>query len=206
MEYNNYQEWRKGNYIPTISSNISRRKFLEKNWIEFQELFFNYDRPIELKALTDFGKRTNGIVNDWFYKKIQENDLVGITAYYKESKICELIRNRKLVNSIQSVAEEYRTKLVNNPTESELKFKRMLESKNIPYKYQEIIYIKDDFGIIENFYIVDFLVGKTIIEIDGRYHSVQKQMRKDNIRTEKLKSMGYEVKRFSNYSINRYKE
>ena len=126
MEYNNYQEWRKGNYIPTISSNISRRKFLEKNWIEFQELFFNYDRPIELKALTDFGKRTNGIVNDWFYKKIQENDLVGITAYYKESKICELIRNRKLVNSIQSVAEEYRTKLVNNPTESELKFKRML--------------------------------------------------------------------------------
>ena len=82
----------------------------------------------------------------------------------------------------------------------------MLESKNIPYKYQEIIYIKDDFGIIENFYIVDFLVGKTIIEIDGRYHSVQKQMRKDNIRTEKLKSMGYEVKRFSNYSINRYKE
>ena len=52
-------------------------------------------------------------------------------------------------------------------------------------------------------YIVDFVCisKKLIIEIDGRYHETTEQKEQDQIRTETLNSLGFEVIRFKNEEI-----
>ena len=52
-------------------------------------------------------------------------------------------------------------------------------------------------------YIVYFvcLERKLIIEIDGGYHSEYEQIQKDEYRTERLKSMGFHVIRFTNEQL-----
>ncbi len=52
-------------------------------------------------------------------------------------------------------------------------------------------------------YIVDFvcLEKKLILEIDGGYHSEYEQIQKDEHRTERLKSMGFNVIRYTNEEL-----
>ncbi len=52
-------------------------------------------------------------------------------------------------------------------------------------------------------YIVDFvcLEKKLIIEIDGGYHSEYEQIQKDDQRTDKLESMGFNVIRYTNEQL-----
>lgn len=52
-------------------------------------------------------------------------------------------------------------------------------------------------------YIADFAIleANLIIEIDGGYHLTEKQKRYDILRTEKLKSFGFDVLRFTNDDV-----
>ncbi len=52
-------------------------------------------------------------------------------------------------------------------------------------------------------YIADFicLKAKTVIEVDGGYHSQDKQQLEDYLRTKDLEEMGFSVIRFTNDSI-----
>ena len=52
-------------------------------------------------------------------------------------------------------------------------------------------------------YIVDFLVRSEglIIEVDGAYHAERLQQEDDAVRTEFLRSMGYNVLRFTNEQV-----
>ena len=52
-------------------------------------------------------------------------------------------------------------------------------------------------------YIADFICikAKTIIEIDGGYHSQETQQIKDYLRTEDLERIGYKVIRFTNEKV-----
>ena len=58
--------------------------------------------------------------------------------------------------------------------------------------------------VIDN-YIADFYChdARLIIELDGSQHYEEKQMLKDNIRTERIESRNLEVIRIPNESINR---
>ncbi len=52
-------------------------------------------------------------------------------------------------------------------------------------------------------YIVDFVCieKKLVVEVDGGYHSEYEQIKKDELRTERLNGMGFNVIRFSNEEI-----
>ena len=58
--------------------------------------------------------------------------------------------------------------------------------------------------VIDN-YIADFYChdARLIIELDGSQHYEEKQMLKDNIRTERIESRNLEVIRIPNEAINR---
>ena len=95
-------------------------------------------------------------------------------------------------------AEEFREKLVKNPTEAELKFKAFLKMMKIEYDFQKIIYVGN------TFYIVDFYFPKynIIIEIDGGYHKDALQRKKDWSRTYTLQNMNKKVFRIDNKDVD----
>lgn len=76
-----------------------------------------------------------------------------------------------------------------NPTASEAAFAKRLTELNIPFKQQVVI----------GFFIVDFLVGRHIIEIDGLCHKDKKEY--DFKRTEYLKKKKYSVTRIKNENV-----
>lgn len=87
-----------------------------------------------------------------------------------------------------------------NPTFHEKKFAERMELAGIFYKSQRII---------GNF-IVDFLIGRTIVEIDGCSHFETFQAQYDSERTAYLESRGYSVIRVRNehvvsFDMNRIK-
>jgi len=76
--------------------------------------------------------------------------------------------------------------------------------KESPYKFlfQQPIITKNNHG-----YIIDFLLYEhnLIIEVDGmQYHGTKEQIKKDNLRTKRLKAEGYTVMRFWNNQISTY--
>lgn len=80
-------------------------------------------------------------------------------------------------------------------TEAESALWQYLRGKQLGYKFRRQ-------HIIDQ-YIVDFicLEKKLIIEVDGKYHLVEEQIKQDAIREEKLKSEGYQILRFSNEAV-----
>lgn len=72
---------------------------------------------------------------------------------------------------------------------------QMLRNKNIGYKFRRQ-------HLIDRF-IVDFVCFEksVIVEVDGKYHESDEQMQADQQRTDILKSLGYEVLRFSNEEV-----
>jgi very-short-patch-repair endonuclease len=79
------------------------------------------------------------------------------------------------------------------PTQSEKAFRDKLELKGIRYKTQVII----------SKYIVDFIVGKTIYEIDGSSHDGKEIY--DTIRDADLRSLGYKVIHIQNAEVANYR-
>lgn len=78
-----------------------------------------------------------------------------------------------------------------NPTLHEKKFADRMELEGIFFKSQKVI---------GNF-IVDFLVGRTIVEIDGYSHFEAEQAVYDEERTKYLESKGYVVIRVRNENV-----
>lgn len=78
-----------------------------------------------------------------------------------------------------------------NPTFHEKKFAERMENEGLFFKSQVII----------GNYIVDFLIGKTIVEIDGYSHFEAEQAAYDVQRTNYLESKGYNVIRVRNESV-----
>ena len=80
-----------------------------------------------------------------------------------------------------------------NPTKAEKEFRNKLDSKKIKYKNQLVI----------GKYIVDFLVGNTIYEIDGDSHIGREEY--DAERDKFLTQKGYKVIRILNSEVATYK-
>ena len=79
-----------------------------------------------------------------------------------------------------------------NPTKSEKRFAELLEINNIPFKQQYVI----------GNYIADFLVNKTVIELDGSSHTGREVY--DEIRDSNIRSAGFKVIRVLNSDIERF--
>ncbi len=80
------------------------------------------------------------------------------------------------------------------PTIYEWQFKKRLDDAGVWYANQKVI----------GNYIVDFCIGKTIIEIDGENHSEDEQALYDKQRTQYLERLGYEVVRIKNEHVSSF--
>ncbi len=92
-------------------------------------------------------------------------------------------------------AKKRRYELVKNTTKAEGAMKRLLNAQKVDYLFQEII-LTD-----RSFYIVDFVIGKYIIEVDGESHRTLAAKCDDRKRDTYLSSLGYVVIRVKNQEI-----
>lgn len=82
-----------------------------------------------------------------------------------------------------------------NPTEAESVLWNTLKAKGVGLKFRRQHIIED--------FIVDFFCNekKLTIELDGGYHRVPEQMKKDEERTARLQELGYTELRFTNEQV-----
>ena len=80
-------------------------------------------------------------------------------------------------------------------TEAESLLWQHIRTKRLAVKFNRQHIIGD--------YIVDFacIEKNLVVEVDGGYHSEYEQIKKDELRTERLNGMGFNVIRFSNEEI-----
>lgn len=126
----------------------------------------------------------------WF-TKAQVEKLNKIRAL-KDEKV------RKELSKYQGgkrVVKNYATKMRENPTKAEDSFSKELDKNGINYRQQVVIDCK------VKKYIADFVVGKTVIEVDGGTHHKPKAVKYDAVRTDRLESLGYSVLRIDNKDV-----
>ena len=82
-----------------------------------------------------------------------------------------------------------------NATDAEKLLWNLLRNKQLGEKFRRQHIIGD--------FIVDFisLTNHLIIEVDGEYHNTPEQQEADNLRTQFLNEMGFEVLRFTNEEV-----
>ena len=97
----------------------------------------------------------------------------------------------RLYGVLKDFAEENRK----NPTEAESVLWNTLKAKGVGLKFRRQHIIED--------FIVDFFCNekKLTIELDGGYHRVPEQMKKDEERTARLQELGYTELRFTNEQV-----
>lgn len=146
----------------------------------------------ELNQITilEAGFKIIGLAKD--YRKeiytITERDLFkGIDYAYKK-----LIYKRNTTQTSHQRAREFKESLIEDATPSELKFRRILELENISHSFQHV------YVYSWKHYILDFLVGDIVFEIDGGYHNTEEQKLKDKERDYRLSVGGLKVVRIQN--------
>ena len=93
---------------------------------------------------------------------------------------------------------DYRKELVKKQTKSEKKFKALLKSLKVEYKFQQVFRGEGQMRIVD-FFLPDY---NYVIEVDGGYHTTELQKQKDKDRTAFLKYMGVKkVIRFTNEEV-----
>ena len=126
-----------------------------------------------------------------WYTKAQVEKLKNIRAL-KNKKV------RKELSKYQDgkrVVNNYATKMRENPTKAEDSFSKELDKNGISYRQQVVMDCK------VKKYIADFVVGKTVIEVDGGTHHKPKAVKYDAVRTDRLESLGYSVLRIDNKDV-----
>lgn len=122
---------------------------------------------------------------------------VSIYPFHAYMVTTKTIKREKLAAK-QSSAAKYRKKLRKNPTIWEKKVFAILKIHFPNTVFQKTFFTKT------GFYIVDFLVPmpyNVILEIDGSHHYKGEALKKDNVRTEYLESLGYIVVRVKNKEV-----
>lgn len=112
-------------------------------------------------------------------------------------------KNKMIMGVCKSFVEEQKSKT----TQYEEHFSKFLKTININFKEQFPLYISDKSNVIRKFYIADFYIPelRTIVEIDGGYHNLNTQRKKDIQRTKDIKDcLGLRVIRFTNEQVYNY--
>lgn len=146
------------------------------------------------------------VIKDKLFEKIKLLR-TSLFANPKKMKVfqqeCKERQSRKHRSSnrekeLSQVAEEFRSDLIKNQTQSEKVFKALLKSLKIDYEFQKILYTPT------KFFIVDFYIPnkRVVFEIDGEYHDNKYQKKRDTDRTSILK-INYikEIYRFTNDDV-----
>lgn len=97
--------------------------------------------------------------------------------------------------------KEFSKDLKSKATIHEKKFYRILKDLHYKFEFQVPIICNK-----KHLYIVDFLLTdySIFIELDGRQHSTPEGIKKDNLRTRRLKKEGYQPLRLTNSQVSVY--
>lgn len=108
---------------------------------------------------------------------------------------------KKLAGSkIQSRVHQFANKMKRRPTKHERLLKLALYEKEIDFYFQRHFYSAEK-GYIADFYFVNAMGSKFIIEVDGASHLSKRQKEYDRERTDWFKKKNCEVIRFTNDQI-----
>lgn len=93
------------------------------------------------------------------------------------------------------VLKEFAKENRGNPTMAEAVMWKHLKGKRLGVKFLRQHAILD--------FIVDFvcLEKKLVIEVDGEYHFTEEQKKEDEMRSQRLQGIGYNVLRFKNEEV-----
>jgi very-short-patch-repair endonuclease len=110
--------------------------------------------------------------------------------------------NKKdIVKFLEEKGKEFSEKLRKNATQWELSFLETLRSLGYKFEFQVPIICNK-----KHLYILDFLLVEhnIFIELDGKHHFTKENIKKDNLRTKRLRKEGYEPLRFTNTQIDKF--
>lgn len=91
--------------------------------------------------------------------------------------------------------------LAKKATEHEKLFYRFLKDNGIKFEFQKPVICAKKTLYILDFYLYEFNIA---IELDGRQHFTKEGIKKDNLRTRRLKKEGIIVKRLTNRQVSTY--
>lgn len=159
------------------------RSFKDKDWKKEEELDPLVKHLWNL-AKSKFKQNING--NKKETKKKKEAKANVVKQYYTKS--------------YQETLEKNAKKMREEPTKAEMLVNGVLRGTigKDRFKCQHIILGKSHKGYIADFY---FPNTRTILEVDGEYHSDKEQKKKDDMRTKDLEDEGYKVFRISNDDV-----
>lgn len=144
------------------------------------------------KATREAAADVSGNTKSSKIKRVKKVIKAPVAANFKKGD-----RSSEAYKKINKVAKKYQATLKKNATKSELFLKGVLEERNIKHKFQEIVVYNQN----SKFYILDFVVKKVVIELDGNHHYKGEQLKKDIARDKHLKSIGYKVVRIANSDL-----
>lgn len=129
---------------------------------------------------------------------IKDREIITNNINVIKDKINLYDRGIRLKSSVPYI-EKYRKDNIKNETPSESKIKALLDELKIDYEYQSIM------GYENTFFILDFYIPKlnVCIEVDGKYHFTEEQLKKDKNRDLQL-NLSRKIKtiRITNENVN----
>lgn len=111
-------------------------------------------------------------------------------------------RNKQeVVKFLQEKGDQFSKELKNKATIWELRFIDILNELGYNFKFQVPVICSNKYLYILDFVLTDFNI---FIELDGYQHFTKQGMKKDNLRTKRLKKIGYQPLRFPNKQIETF--
>lgn len=117
------------------------------------------------------------------------------------SSVDYLVKDKDLTNYKNFIlrAETFRQESLANPSYLERRMAEILDRLGIKYEGQKVFFLYNTKGKPVQFYIVDFYLPgyDIIIEMDGKQHKENDQVRYDRLRDFRLQRKGNKVIRFT---------
>ena len=105
---------------------------------------------------------------------------------------------QELIKFLEEKGTQFSQELKNKATKWELMFKDILKELGYKFEFQLPVICNGKYLYILDFLLIDYQI---FIELDGAQHFTKQGLKKDNLRTRRLRKEGYEPLRFPNKQI-----
>lgn len=134
-----------------------------------------------------------------FSEKIANFALNALPLAKRTKKVKQ--SKQELIKFLQEKGTQFSQELKDKATKWELMFKAILEELGYKFEFQLPVICNGKHLYILDFLLVDYQI---FIELDGAQHFTKQGLKKDNLRTRRLRKEGYEPLRFPNKQIENF--
>ena len=129
-------------------------------------------------------------------KKITNFALNALPLTKRTKKVKQ--SKQDIVKFLQEKGTQFSKELKEKATKWELMFKDILEELGYKFEFQLPIICNGKHLYILDFLLIDYQI---FIELDGAQHFTKQGLKKDNLRTRRLRKEGYQPLRFPNKQV-----